>query len=682
MTKLLLAFLFIGFISCSPKEAVPENEILWDTWGIPHIYAQKNADLYRMMGWAQMRNHGDLLLKLYGEARAKSSEYWGEEPTRDVLLHQLGLIDAAKKSFATIPSEDKEVIESFAEGINAYADKYLDSLDERYQVVLPVKPEDILLHSMRVMYFEFLINPKLRTAYQWSPGSNAWALNGKKTASGRAMLLANPHLPWSDFWLFFEAHLIKKTNSLYGATLVGLPTLGIGFNENLGWTHTVNTLDNVDLYELSIDGDQYLLDGEYKDFEVDSVSLLVKADTTITEQVVVKKRSAFGMVLKESGNKAIAINWPNMDGEMNALGQWRAMGEVSNLKEFKEVLDRNELPLFNVVYADRESNILYQFGGNIPKKKGDWEKWQAILPTSSSEELWDGYYETSELPNFTNPESGWIQNANDPPFTSTIPPVLDPSQFASHIAPNHMIFRPQRSAKLMMEAQSLTLDELVELKHDTKAELALRLQDELESLKEKTQDSLTIAALNVLTRWDGAFDASSKGAILFLSLVQQIGTSGFFEKPWSFDDPVNTPDGLLEEERILQAIKKAAGTQLKQLGKLDVLFGDVFRLKVGEYEFSGNGGPGNVGLFRTLYYVPGSDGKWYPYHGDSYVCATEFGEEVKSKALLSYGNATQPGNPHVGDQLALFERKQLREVWFTRSEQEANLERVEKQSDM
>lgn len=680
--SLILLVLFIFLTSCATEHAGEQNEILWDTWGIPHIYATHDSTLYQMMGWAQMRNHGNLVLKLMGEARAKSSEYWGRDLQRDQLLHQLDLMDAAERAFTNLTEEDRTVVEAFTKGINAYVEKNPEAIDEEYKVVLPVLPEDIIYHSTRVFYFEFLINRNLKSAQRWTPGSNAWAINGSKTASGNSMLLANPHLPWNDFWLFFEAHFITPDNDLYGATLVGLPVLGIAFNEHLGWTHTVNTLDNVDFYELTLRDGQYLLDGAYRDFAVDSVRLTARTDATTSEQWVVKKRSDFGMVVSASEDKALAITWPNMDGKTNPLGQWKAMGEAGDLKEFRQALNKNALPLFNVLYSDEQDNILYHFGGHVPKKHGGWNKWQSIVPATRSEELWDGYYEAAELPGYTNPKSGWIQNANDPPFTSTIPAAILPDQYPSHIAPNNMGFRPQRSARLIQEAGKLTLDQFIQLKHDTRSELALRLQDELKALKDKTADSLTLAALDVLTDWDGAFEPSSEGAVLFLNLIDKIGTSKYFEIPWSFDAAVSTPDGLKSEEAMLTAIREVAQDQMVQLGRLNTPFGERFRLKVGTHEYAGNGGPGALGLFRTMNYIPGQDGKFYPYHGDSYICAMEFGERVQAKALMCYGNATQPGNPHIGDQLKLVAEKQLREIWLDREQQEDNLELVETLENM
>jgi acyl-homoserine-lactone acylase len=92
-------------------------------------------------------------------------------------------------------------------------------------------------------------------------------------------------------------------------------------------------------------------------------------------------------------------------------------------------------------------------------------------------------------------------------------------------------------------------------------------------------------------------------------------------------------------------------------------------------DLPGNGGAGDPwGIFRVTYFFPADDGKFQAVAGDTYVAVIEFGDPVRAKALLSYGNATQPGSPHVGDQLELYARKELRPVWRTRPEIEANLE--------
>jgi acyl-homoserine-lactone acylase len=679
---LLLCICAFNCTSAKKQEKPFASEIIWDTWGIPHIYGNSEKDLYKMMGWAQMRNHGDLIMKLYGEARGKSSKYWNGDIKRDLLLHKLGIIESSKNSYNSLSDANKEMVDSFTEGMNAYANKFPGSLNEEYKIVLPLQPEDVMAHTFRVFYYEFLINKTVNKEQKWLLGSNAWAIHKSKSANGNSMLLANPHLPWEDFWMFFEAQLITSENDLYGAALVGLPTIAIGFNKNLGWTHTINPLDNVDFYKLKVKNGQYELDSELKDFIIDSLRVTISKNDSKIDTLLVRKRSDFGVVLKEGNDSTIAIRWPNMNGNLDILDQWKAMGEAQSLKEFKSALAINSLPLFNVIYSDKSGNIMYHFGGNIPIKNGDWGKWQSIVASTSSKDIWDKYYSISQVPSYVNPETNWIHNANDPPFTSTLPSVVIPSKYPSHItAPNEMSFRAQRSAYLIKNANNLTLDEFIALKHDTKSEVALRLQDDFSKIASETTDSLTLSAIKILTEWDGAFDEKNQGAFFFYNLIKNFNMQDFADE-WAFDKPLITPDGFKDPGKILRGIKIIAQSQISTSGSLKLEYGEIFKVKVGEYEYGANGGFDFLGIFRTLNFKQGFEKKYYGSEGDSCVCAIEFGDEVHAKALLAYGNATQKGNPHVGDQLKLYADKKLREVWLSRKLQEENLELVEKISDM
>lgn len=120
-------------------------------------------------------------------------------------------------------------------------------------------------------------------------------------------------------------------------------------------------------------------------------------------------------------------------------------------------------------------------------------------------------------------------------------------------------------------------------------------------------------------------------------------------------------------EKVAEAVKEAYGS-------LDVPWGEVHRLRYAGIDFPANGGPGNLGIFRVLYATPEKDGKFRSVGGDSYVAAVEFSNPIRANVLLSYGNATQPHSPHVGDQLGLFSRKELRPVWRTREAIEAHFE--------
>ena len=681
-------------IGCEPPEkTISENEILWDTYGIPHIYATSDNDLYYMSAWGQMKNHGNLILKLYGEARGTSAEMWGEGFEVNKALHHLGLYGQLQPAYNNLAPKYQEMLQSFAAGINAYAEKNSDELDEKYKKVLPVTPYDIIAHGFRVVNYEFLIRGTFLSNQKIEGGSNSWALSGNKTATGNAMLVANPHLWWSDLFLWHEQQFTTNQYNMYGATLIGNPAIILGFNDHVSWTHTVNTIDNTDLFEIKIKDDTYLLDGEYLPFEEHSYIIKeLQKDGTLKASEFTRKSTRHGIVIKETENTALAIRFAHMNDITPLIEQYDLMTRAKNLDDMKNALALRQMPFLNTVYADKDGNIMHHFGGLVPKKNGDWNKWQGIVSGDSSADIWTDYYESDELPVVVNPPSGWLQNANDPPYVNTLPTVLDPDDFASHIAPNNMRFRPQRAARLMNEEDSISFDRLVELKHDNKAELALRLHDDLLALKDQTSDSLVLAAIDVMTKWDGSFDANSLGAMFFMEFANTWASeertspyrlSALLKDPWSFKDPINSPDGFVNSDEMIDVIRKAAQNHLVKYPSLEIPYGDYYKLKMGDLEYPGTGGPQHLGVFRIMMSTRPSEEKvTYANFGDTFVLVIEMGEQITAKGLLTYGNSSDPENEHYGDQLEMFSKNELRNIWFKRSDQEANLELKESIKDM
>ena len=84
-----------------------------------------------------------------------------------------------------------------------------------------------------------------------------------------------------------------------------------------------------------------------------------------------------------------------------------------------------------------------------------------------------------------------------------------------------------------------------------------------------------------------------------------------------------------------------------------------------------------MGIFRTMQFARKSGNQFFPSHGETFVCAIEFGAPQRAQCALGYGNASQPGSPHIEDQLALLRDKKLHPVWRERAEIEQNLEKRE-----
>ena len=106
-------------------------------------------------------------------------------------------------------------------------------------------------------------------------------------------------------------------------------------------------------------------------------------------------------------------------------------------------------------------------------------------------------------------------------------------------------------------------------------------------------------------------------------------------------------------------------------------WGDVYRLGGGTADLPGNGGPGPSGLFRTVAYTRKVGNKYYAANGETIVCAIEFGTTQRANCTLGYGNSSQPGSPHLGDQIPLMAQKALHPVWRDKKDIEANLEKRE-----
>jgi acyl-homoserine-lactone acylase len=598
----------------------------------------------------------------------------------------MGVPARARVWYEAQDSEWQGYLDAFAEGINAYAREHSDRIADDVEVVLPVDGIDILAHSQRVILFYFVTSPQAigMVDAQWnpdqtaSPASNAWAIGPSHSASGNSLLLGNPHLPWADFYLFFEAHLVTPEMNTYGVTFVGIPTLGIAFNDHLGWTHTVNAHDGDDLYELTLANGGYRWDGGIRPFKTTEEILKVKQrDGTLVEQTLTIRNSIHGPVVAEKSGKTLALRVVGLQ-QSKMLAQYWDMGRATSLEEFQTILRRLEIPMFTVMYADREGHIMHFFGGITPVRPSGVGNWSGIVPGDNASTLWTDTHSYDDLPKVIDPPSGWLQNANDPPWTTTFPSVLDPGDFPTYMAPQRMRLRAQHSAQMLMADESISFEEMITYKHSTHVESADRILDDLLSTAENSNDGTVRQAAQVLSSWDRRTDAESRGAILFEAFVRELdrssGGAAIYRQSWDPESPLETPGGLAEVEMALEALSAAANNVITAYGSLDVEWGKIHRLRIGDVDFPANGGPEALGVFRAVGFRQMPSGLRQAVTGDSFVMAVEFSNPVRARALLSYGNSSQPDSPNRGDQLGLFTQKKLRPVWRSREEIEANLD--------
>jgi acyl-homoserine-lactone acylase len=664
----------------NPAAGSDRTEILWDTWGVPHIYGKSDGELFHAFGWAQMHSHGNLIVRLYAQARGRAAEYLGESYLdSDKYVRTMGIPERAREWYQAQNPAMRGYLDAFAAGMNAYAQEHPDQINNELKSVLPVDGVDVLAHVQRVIHFNFLINPQSVEALSSRPssaGSNAWAISPSKSASGNAMLLANPHLPWSDFYLWYEAQLTAPGMDAYGVTLVGMPILAIAFNESLGWTVTVNTHDGWDAYELTLADQGYRWDGKVRPLETETQTLKVKqANGTLREEPFVVTRSLHGPIVAQQNGKAVAVRVVGLD-QPNMMEQLWGMARARQLSEFEAALEPLQLPMFNILYADHQGHILYVFNGQVPiHPKGNWNDWQGVVPGDTSATLWTKTHPYQDLPRVLDPPSGWLQNANDPPWTVTFPPALNANDYPSDMAPRFMHWRAQRSAKLLMEKEKISFEQMIADKFSSRMELADRVLDELIRAARQSGSELANQAADILQAWDRNADAESRGAVLFAAWARTMPAQNRYANPWNENSPLTTPNGLADPEGAVKVLETAATTVKLLYGALDVPWGQVARLRYGKVDLPASGGPGMFGIFRVIDVIPSSaDGRFQSFAGDTYIAAIEFANPIRAKVLNTYGNATQPNSPHVGDQLALYARNEMRPVWRTRKEIEEHLE--------
>jgi acyl-homoserine-lactone acylase len=681
---------------------------LWDSWGVPHIYASSRDSAFYQLGWAQMSAHADRIAALYGTARGEGAAHWGAHAyDEDALVWSLRIPERAREWLEQQSPDYRRYLEAFTRGLNDYAAEHPKAVAPRNRWTLPFRAVDVLAHVQRILLTRFLFSDagaivawrsgavqsnELRPE-KAQQGSNGYAIAPSRSADKRAMLLINPHLPWSGDLTLFEAQIVEGDSYVYGAALVGQPYLSMAFTPHAGWTHTVNGFDGLDTYELTLRDGGYEFDGQPRAFEqADVVQIDVRtAGGKRVRRTLPRASSVHGplVAIDPARGKALALRFTGVEASgLSANGQhtdssqlvqryWE-LADSRTVEQFEAVSTRYPLPSFNTLYANRRGDILFRYEGRMPRRSGgDYDSWQGIQPGHASANLWTSYYGAEALPRVLNPASGFVQNANDPPWFASYPAPLDPAQYPPYIARPLLDFRAQHSLRTVVADSSISFDELVLAQLSNRVELAERVLPAL--LQAVAGEPKLALAAQVLAGWDRTLAAEARGAVLFLSWVEEMGGAegDWFGQPWQRSEPLATPRGLADLDAARCALARAAQHTRARHGRLDVRYGDVYRLRLAAHDLPASTGPVAYGTYSAAEFAPDRAQTRRAWGGDTFVAVVSFGPTVRAVGLLTYGNASQPGSPHLGDQLRLFSARTLRPLWLSRAEVEQNLERRE-----
>ena len=654
-----------------------------DTWGVPHIFGDKDEDTAYGLGYAHAEDDFETIQDILIAARGNLAKYHGRSvAANDYMVQLLKIWDIVEKNYDNGLSNDViKISEAYADGINHYVSIYPD---KAFKGVFPVEGKDIVagfIHRMPLMFGldgvlgKLALNkyPKKNKESSTSQsnvlnqrmlGSNVIAVSPSRSDDKFTRILINSHQPWSGPVAWYEVHLNSNEGwNMIGGLFPGSPVVLVGHNENIGWSHTVNSPDLIDVYKLTINPknpNQYYFDGSYEDFEIAEAKIKVKIwgpiKWTFKRKVY---RSKHGPVVKnDHGSFAIRYSGHN---EFRYLEQWYRMNKSKNFDDFENALKLMAIPMFNTIYADKEGNIFYVYNALFPKRK-DGFNWEGDpLIGNTSENLWKDYLPYEALPKILNPKSGFLQNCNSSPFLAT---TGRGNPNASLYSDNLGIERFQtnralRANEIYGNDTSIDKNEFYNYKYDTKYSERSVLVTNLKRflIEAKTQDEEVLQVLNILRNWDYQTDSLAVGVHYALDAIK----------------PVYNPDDYdYDYELIMNRLKGSIKKTKDHFGKFDIRWGNIQRLKRGNKNLALSGGPD---ILRAIY-TKGDKGQRTAIAGDCYFQIVEWSPEgkVSSQSIHQYGSATSDSNSvHYNDQAPLFSINKMKPVWMNIKDIKLNL---------
>jgi acyl-homoserine-lactone acylase len=688
--------------------------IIRDNWGIPHIYGKTDADAVFGLLYAQCEDDFPRVEANYIEKLGRKSEVEGNKAYYEDLLHRLVLDSAeAKKDYVNAPPWLKKLCNAFADGVNFYIAKnpqVKPALLTRFEPWWPFMWTDgsigaISMGGANLRELESFYSgkqvaaapPKLGDDPEM--GSNGFAFAPKLTQSGKAILYINPHV---TFYFRPEVHMVSEEGlNAYGAVTWGQFFIYQGFNENCGWMHTSSQADVADLYaeKISKSGDSLVYEFDGKSLPVIqrtvSISVLAEQYWLPVEKDVYETHH--GPIVAMRDGKWLALKHHNRSAK--GLEQSWLRTKAKSFAEFKQIMYMKENTSNNTVYADREGNIAYWHGNFVPKRDAKLD-WSQPVDGSTSATEWQGLHMVDELVTIYNPASGWLQNCNQTPFTSSGTSSPKREDFPAYMAPDAENFRGFSAVKVWSDAKNLNLEKVIEGGYSRYLpffDVLIPAMERAWQQREWVPDSLAAdveAAIILLQEWDRQSQVNSVATTVAIEWAQRLlpainravaegPNAGFVEKTEAFTAKAKPDDLLISLGHSLSELKRRFGTweipwgQINRYQRLTGAINETYSdtlpsIPVGFAAATWGSLPSYVSRQMS------GTTKRYGYSGNSFICAVEFGDKVKAKSLLAGGNSNNPDSPHFDNQGEMYANGQFKEVLFYKADIEKNKKRVYK----
>jgi penicillin amidase len=507
-----------------------------DALGTPHIKAGSLDDLLFAQGYVTAQDRlwqmdslrrlaGGELAEIVGRAAIDS-----DREARGLRMRRL-----AEDAIRDMPQPDRSAMAAYARGVNAFIETHRNQLPVEFTLLgyqpRPWKVADCALIGFQMFRtltttwkdellkrnmlaegdpakVSFLFPP--RTGSETQPGSNAWAIAGRWTASGKPILANDMHLEFSLPGIWYMAHLEAPGHNVAGVSLPGAPGIIVGHNDRISWGITNLQFDVQDLYIEHLDTrtGRYQFRGQTEQARAEREIILVKQSAPV-EQVVWVTRH--GPVLSGGGSEPISLRWSAAEP---GIFQFPILDidRARNWQEFTAAIARFPGPGSNFVYADVEGNIGYHAAGKLPIRKG----WTGDLPVdgASGEFEWQGFIPFDELPSTFNPDSGVIVTANQNPFPADYKYPVN-GNFASH-------YRSAQIREMLSARKGWRPQDMPVIQKDVYSGFARFLAQALVAAYErrKANNPSIEPAIQLLRGWDGQMEYS-RPAPLIVTLAYQ-----------------------------------------------------------------------------------------------------------------------------------------------------------------
>ncbi|MGK0255118.1 MAG: acyl-homoserine-lactone acylase [Mariniflexile sp.] len=704
--KYFYFLLIIVFTACTKQpqselsrwEAHGVNtQIIRDNFGVPHIYGKTDADAVFGLLYAQCEDDFNRVEQNYMWAIGRLAEVEGEQALYSDLRAKLFMTEKeAIENYESSPDWLKKLCNAFADGVNYYLYTHPEvkpKLLTRFEPWMPMyfsegsiggDIEGVSTKKIQAFYENQAQNTfktdteDSTTSNELEPaGSNGFAISGKLTESGKAMLLINPH---TSFFFRGEVHVVSEEGlNAYGAVTWGQFFVYQGFNEKTGWMHTSTYTDIKDDFVETIvktkNGYQYKYGDELRPVKAIKQSLKYIDGGVQKEKDFTMYRTHHGPITQKNDSAwvATAIMWD----PVKALTQSFTRTKLNNHTEFRNMMDIRTNSSNNTVYADADGTIAYYHGDFIPRRNTKFD-YKNPVDGSNPETDWNGLHTVDEIITVVNPSNGWIQNCNSTPFTSAAENSPKPSDYPNYMSINQENFRGVHAIRLLEKAQDLTLDKLIDMAYDPYLpafEVAIpslikaydASRDKVGSLKEP---------IAVLRTWNFAVSKESVGMSLahfygqsFLSDLMIPSYLSDMEKVIYFSTKATVAQRLMAFENAITKLNEDFGSwntpwgEINRYQRLDGNINQVFNDSLPSIP---------VGMTTSRWGALAAFGmrskqttkRIYGTRGNSFVAVVEFGNKVKAKTILAGGQSGDPASPHFSDQAQRYADVQFKDVAY------------------